>query len=142
LAQTYVNRFRSQRKFVSFDETIEQKMTANVEEPDCRAAHELVAKATDAALDEVSAEERLLLAAYYLDGHTLAQIGRMLALHESTVSRRLEKVTARLRKRIVAKLRAGGIAKGEAEKLLELDVRDLGIDVRRSLAQERPAGTF
>jgi len=66
----------------------------------------------------------------------------MLALHESTVSRRLEKVTVTLRKRIVAKLRQAGISKGEAEKLLELDVRDLGVDVRRGLAQEGQAGTF
>ena len=59
-----------------------------------------------------------------------------------TVSRRLEKVTAALRKRIIADLRAAGLSKGEAQKLLELDVRDIGVDVRRSLAQERPAGTF
>jgi RNA polymerase sigma-70 factor (ECF subfamily) len=142
LAQTYVNRFRSQRKFVSLDETLASKLAANAEEPDCGAAHAQVAKATDAALDGLSSEERLLLAAYYLDGRTLAEIGRMLALHESTVSRRLEKVTAMLRKRIIANLRVAGIAKGEAEKLLELDVRDLEMDVRRSLAQERPAGTF
>jgi RNA polymerase sigma-70 factor, ECF subfamily len=142
LAQTYINRFRSQRKFVSFDETLERKLAASAQEPDCGAAHAQVAKATDAALDGLSSEERLLLAVYYLDGRTLAEIGRMLALHESTVSRRLEKVTAMLRKRVIANLRGAGISKGEAEKLLELDVRDLGVDVRRSLAQERPAGTF
>ena len=142
LAQAYVNRFRSQRKFVSFDETLERKLTASAEEPDNGAAHAQVAQATDTALDALSSQERLLLAAYYLDGRTLAEMGRMLALHESTVSRRLEKVTATLRKRIIANLRAAGIAKREAEKLLELDVRDLGVDVRRSLAQERPAGTF
>ena len=99
-------------------------------------------KATDAALNELSAEERLLLTVYYLDGRTLAEIGRMLALHESSVSRRLEKITATLRKRIIAKLRAAGIAKREAEILLQMDVRDLGVDVRRGLAQERQAGTF
>jgi RNA polymerase sigma-70 factor (ECF subfamily) len=142
LAQTYVNRFRSQRKFVSLDETLERKLAASAEEPDCGAANAQVAKATDAALDGLLSEERLLLATYYLDGRTLAEIGRMLALHESTVSRRLEKVTAMLRKRIIANLRVAGIPKGEAEKLLELDVRDLEMDVRRSLAQERPAGTF
>ena len=142
LAQAYVDRFRSQRKFVSFDETLERKLAASAEEPDNSTAHAQVAQATDAALDALSSEERLLLAAYYLDGRVLAELGRMLALHESTVSRRLEKVTAALRKRIIANLRAAGIAKAEAEILLELDVRDLGVDVRRSLAQERPAGTF
>ena len=142
LAQTYINRFRSRRKLVSFDETLEGKLTAAAEEPDCSAAHAQLAKATDAALDQLSSEERLLLAAYYLDGRTLAEIGRMLALHESTVSRRLEKLAAMLRKRIIANLRAAGLSKGEARKLLELDVRGIGVDVRRGLAQERPAGTF
>jgi RNA polymerase sigma-70 factor (ECF subfamily) len=142
LAQSYVNRFRSQRKFVQFDEAMQGNAVANTDEPDCAAGQALVAKATDAALAGLSSGERLLLAAYYLDGRTLAEIGRILALHESSVSRRLEKVTATLRKRIIARLRTSGISKGEAEKLLELDVRDLAVDVRRSLAQERQAGTF
>jgi RNA polymerase sigma-70 factor, ECF subfamily len=124
------------------DASLERTMTAAAEEPDCRAAHAQIAQATDAALDTLSSEERLLLATYYLDGRTLAEVGRMLALHESTVSRRLDKVTAMLRKQIIANLRAAGLSKGEAAKLLELDVRDIGVDVRRSLAQERPAGTF
>jgi RNA polymerase sigma-70 factor (ECF subfamily) len=142
LAQSYVNRFRSQRKFVHFDETMERSAMAGTDEPDCEAEQAQVARATDAALAGLSSGERFLLAAYYLDGRTLAEIGRMLALHESTVSRRLEKVTATLRKRIIAKLRTSGISKGEAEKLLELDVRDLAVDVRRNLAQERQARTF
>jgi hypothetical protein len=89
-----------------------------------------------AALGE---EERFVLAAYYLDERTLAEVGRMLGAHESTVSRRLEKITARLRKDILKRLCRNGIAKRAAEEMLALDVRDLGVDVREKLAQERRA---
>jgi hypothetical protein len=63
----------------------------------------------------------------------------MLGAHESTVSRRIEKITARLRKNVVARLSNSGMTKRAAEELLALDVRDLGVNVREKLAQERRA---
>ena len=42
---------------------------------------------------ERDAEERYLLAAYYLDGQTLLQIARVLGVHEATVSRKLRRAT-------------------------------------------------
>jgi RNA polymerase sigma-70 factor (ECF subfamily) len=90
-------------------------------------------------LSALSAEERFLLAAYYLDERTLAEIGRMLNVHESTIGRRLEKITLNLRKRIVASLRASGLSKRAAQEMLQADVRDIGVDVRSRLAQERHA---
>jgi RNA polymerase sigma-70 factor (ECF subfamily) len=136
LAQEYVNRLRQQRKLVVFDESIGTTLrVSGSAEP--RPQNAEVERATDAAFAALSSEERFLLAAYYLDGRTLAQIGRMLNVHESTISRRIEKITATLRKRIVTRLRAAGISKPAAEEMLELDVRDLGVDVRSRLAQER-----
>lgn len=136
LAQEYVNRFRSQRKLVSFDEAISTRAAAGLGS-EHKPENERVAKATDRALASLSSEERLLLAAYYLDGRTLAEIGGMLKLHESTISRRLEKIAAALRRRIVALLCEAGITKRTAEEMLDLDVRDLNVDVRSRLAQER-----
>jgi len=69
----------------------------------------------------------------------LAEIGRMLGTHESTVSRKVDKITAGLRKQIVARLCKEGWAKRAAEEMLELDVRDLGVNMREKLAQERGA---
>jgi len=43
--------------------------------------------ATDEALAALPAEDRVVLAAYYLDGRTLAEVARMLGVHESTISR-------------------------------------------------------
>jgi RNA polymerase sigma-70 factor (ECF subfamily) len=136
LAQEYVNRLRHQRKLIAFDESIDIR-AEDVRSTGPEPHNAEVAQATDAAFAALSSEERFLLAAYYLDGRTLAQIGSMLNVHESTISRRLEKITATLRKRIVARLCAAGISKRAAEEMLEVDVRDLGVDVRNRLAQER-----
>ena len=43
-----------------------------------------------------------VLAAYYLDGRTLAEIARMLGVHESTISRKVDKLAKSLRKKILA----------------------------------------
>ena len=57
-------------------------------------------QATDEALAFLSGEERTILSAYYLDGRTLAEIARMLGVHESTISRKLDKLAKSLRKQI------------------------------------------
>jgi RNA polymerase sigma-70 factor (ECF subfamily) len=136
LAQEYVNRFRSQRKLIPFDDELEAPSPA-IDNDGSAAEQAALAKATDAALASLDEEEGFLLAAYYLDQRRLAEIGRMLGMHESTVSRRLDKVTARLRKQIVGLLGKEGVPRRAAEEMLELDVRDLGVNVREKLAQGR-----
>jgi RNA polymerase sigma-70 factor (ECF subfamily) len=101
-----------------------------------------VEAATDEALAELSAEERFILAAYFLDGRTLAEVARMLRVHESTISRKVEKITAALRKRIRNGLTARGMSKRQAEEALDADVRDLRVDVRARLAQETTSEPF
>jgi RNA polymerase sigma-70 factor, ECF subfamily len=146
LAQQYVNRFRNERKLVTFDETIEITDRREITEGCSTEEQACLARATDTALASLSSEERFLLAAYYLDGRTLAEIGRILSLHESSVSRRLEKITSGLRKRILKELCRIGVAKSEAEEMLQLDVRDfdgsLSGLVRNRLAQERQPESF
>jgi RNA polymerase sigma-70 factor (ECF subfamily) len=135
LAQSHIDRIRRDQKLVAFDEAVELpnggRATLEPTGSDAR-----LTESTDAALAALAPEEKLLLAAYYLDGRTLAEIGRMLSLHESTVARRLDKTVVRLRKRIIAQLRALGVSKQAAQEMLDIDVRDLGIDVSRRLAQE------
>lgn len=133
LAQDYVNRFRTERRFVGFVDAIEHSSDSGNAVPE----NAKLTIATDAALTALSSEERFLLAAYYLDGRTLGEMGRMLCVHESTISRRLEKITAALRKKIVRKLCEAGIGRRDAEEMLEVDVRDLNLDIRDRLTQER-----
>ncbi len=136
LAQEYINGFRVRRKLVPFEESARTYGSAS---PPVFPAPErtALAEATDTALAELSPEQRFLLAAYYLDGCTLAAIARILNVHESTIQRRLEKTVLKLRERIVAKLRRAGLSKRAAHEMLDLDVRDLGVDVRGRLVQER-----
>ncbi len=85
------------------------------------------------------AEERFILASYFLDGRTLAQIARALSVHESTISRKIEKLTTGLRKQIVKNLVQPGMSRRQAEEALSADVRDLAVDIRASLAQDSVA---
>jgi len=143
LAQEYVNRYRRTKRLVSLEEESEDgvQFRAPETEPGTPADTRL-ARATDATLAELPAEDRMVLSAYYLDGRTLAEIARMLGVHESTISRKLDKLAKSLRKQIVAGLTKSGMSRRQAEEALEVDVRDLQVDIRRSLAQESPAAPF
>ena len=139
LAQEYINRHRGQRRFVSFEERTEEGGQFEAKSESAAPVDTRLEQAVDAALAETAADERLLLAWWYLDGRTLAEIARMMGVHESTVSRRMDKIKAGLRKRIVRGLRERGMAAREAEEAMEADVRDLLVDVRGRLTQGKDA---
>ena len=73
---------------------------------------------------------------------TLAEIARMLSVHESTISRKLDKLAKSLRKQILAGLGRRGMSRRPAEEALEVDVRDLTLNLRDRLAQVSPDETF
>jgi RNA polymerase sigma-70 factor (ECF subfamily) len=143
LAQEFVNRYRKTKRLVSLDEEGEEgaQFAAAEPEPVLRVDSRLES-ATDTALAALSGEERMVLAAYYLDGRTLAEIARMLGVHESTISRKVDKLAKSLRKKILAAMMLQGMTRRQAEEALEVDVRDLQFDIRRSLAQETPSKAF
>src|SRR5437879_3608924 len=137
LAQEYINQYRSQRRLVSFDEQIGTAAPAQWKDAGAIPADARLERAVDAALLELSPEERYLLASWYLDERTLAEIARIRGVHESTISRRIERITATLRKRIVRGLRDHGMSARAAEEALDAaDVRDLTLDVRKRLVHE------
>jgi len=63
-------------------------------------------------------------------------------VHESTISRKVDKLAKSLRKRILAGMMQQGMSRRQAEEALEMDVRDLRVDIRRSLAQDSRARAF
>jgi RNA polymerase sigma-70 factor (ECF subfamily) len=143
LAQEYVNRYRRTKRLVSLDEESKEGIQFRAPEPDpAPPADQRLAQATDEALAALSAEDRVVLSAYYLDGRTLAEIACMLGVHESTISRKIDKLAKSLRKQIVAALVRRGMSRRQAEEALEVDVRDLQVDIRRSLTQESAAPAF
>ncbi len=134
LAQEFVNRYRRTRREVSLDEESEDgvQFAAPQAEP-ATAADPRLEAATDAALAALPAEERYILAAYFLDGRTLAEIAKTLGLHESTISRKLEKTAKGLRRDILTLLERAGMSPRQAEEALSADVRDLAVNVRERL---------
>jgi len=143
MAQEFVNRYRAGRRNVSLDEQEEAgHQVAAPHREETAAPAPLLAPAIDEALSALGAEDRFILAAYYLDGRTLAQIARTLGVHESTVSRKMEKIDASLRKKILDALVRGGMSRRQAEEALDVDVRDVSVDIRGRLAQETPGRTF
>ena len=124
MSQEFVNRYRKQKRTVSLEEQTEEgaQFVASVPEP-VRSGDPRLEEATDEALGQLSAEDRFTLASYYLDGRTLAEIARALGLHESSVSRRLDRLSSGLRKSILAGLRERGMSHAQAAEALETDVR-------------------
>jgi RNA polymerase sigma-70 factor, ECF subfamily len=152
LAQEFVNQYRKRRHEVSLDEHLEQgeqfaePATGSGARPapgdPAPAVDPRLEAAADEALASLDPEERFILASYYLDGRTLAEIARSLGKHESTISRRLEKLALALRKKTLAVLEKRGMSRRQAEEALEADVRDLSVDVRGRLAQEMGSQPF
>ncbi|HXJ90195.1 MAG TPA: sigma-70 family RNA polymerase sigma factor [Candidatus Binatia bacterium] len=143
LAQEYVNRYRRTKRLVSLEEESEEGVQFRApEQAPVTIADDRLSRATDQALADLPAEDRTVLSAYYLDGRTLAEIARMLGVHESTISRKLDKLAKSLRKQILAALTKGGMSRRQAEEALDVDVRDLQVDIRRSLTQETPSVPF
>jgi RNA polymerase sigma-70 factor, ECF subfamily len=143
LAQEYVNTYRKQRRLVSLDEESEEgaQFAAVTVEPQPHA-DPLLGRATDDVLRSLDPEDRFVLASYFLDQRTLAEIARALKVHESTISRKVEKLTKSLRKQIMKKLVSQGMSRRQAEEALDTDVRDLALDIRSSLTQDSAMATF
>jgi RNA polymerase sigma-70 factor, ECF subfamily len=143
MAQEHVNRYRKQRRLVSLDEESEEGVQYAAVEPDPAINVEpRLESAIDEVLVALSPEDRFVLASYYLDDRTLADIARTLSVHESTISRKVDKLAKSLRKHILASLGRSGMSRRRAQEALEVDVRDLGLNIRSRLTQETAAGTF
>ena len=140
LAQEFVNRYRKTKRLVSLEEQAEDGVQFSAAEPGpAGPIDSRLGAAVDEALGQLEPEERLVLASYYLDNRTLTEIGRMIGVHESTISRRLEKLLKGLRKQVIAGLVSRGMNRVQAEEALEADVRYLQLDVTKKLQENRSA---
>lgn len=143
LAQEYVNRYRTRKKLVSLDEENEEgvQFAAPVAE-EAVAVDPRLEAAVDAALAALASEDRYVLASYFLDQRTLAEVARTLGVHESTISRKLDKLAGQLRKQVLDALVKRGMSRRQAEEALAADVRDLQVNIRGRLAQDAGAAPF
>ncbi len=143
LAQQYVNQYRAGRRLVSLEEKTEDGTEFPAQDPEpVLVVDSRLDAATGAALDAMPAEDRTMVACYYIDGLTLARVAKLLGVHESTISRRLEQVVRGLRRDILARLERSGMSARQAQEALDVDVRDLTLDIRRHLTQDSGSGAF
>jgi RNA polymerase sigma-70 factor len=114
LAQKQVDLFRATSKMVPLEAEGDEEAPGGGRQVRTKAAsvdphREVYIKRFDralsAALAGLAPRDRMILACYYVDGLRLAEIGRMLREHESTMSRQLDRVRQRLRESVTLALR-------------------------------------
>lgn len=137
MARSFIDRYRSERRLVSLQEQLDEglQLVAPSERP-VAPVNPYIEEATDEALGALDAEDRFVLNSFFLHHRTLAELAGILRVHESTVSRRVHKITANLRKQIVRGMMRRGMSRRQAEEVLETDVRDLQINVRDRLQEK------
>jgi hypothetical protein len=116
LAQRHIDAVRVGRRFASLDdaeagrEKIKPRQGLSLESPadPHRERYMVMFRcALDAALARLDPRDSERLRLYYAEEQTLAEIGRHLSEHESSVSRNLERVRRDLRRMVEEMLREG-----------------------------------
>jgi RNA polymerase sigma-70 factor (ECF subfamily) len=139
LAQRHVDHIRRTRR----EEPIEEfdAPAADPEPPQLPSQLKGLRDAVQESVRVQAAEVRFLLASYYLDGRTLAQLAAVMNVHEATVSRKLHRAADAVRKQVLRNLVGSGLSKRAAQEALGTDPRDLHLQLKNIL-QNPPPETF
>jgi RNA polymerase sigma-70 factor len=159
LAQRHVDSIRAGRRQISLEDAPEQAERADARaprpsgpDPDRERYLALLHAALREALSLLSSRDRALLRGYYVDAHTLAEIGQSLGEHESTVSRHLERCRHDLRVRVERLLLEGAAARdgraarpglnpAQVDLCFEYALEDWPFDLSRALDRAAPGKT-
>ncbi|HEV2350930.1 MAG TPA: RNA polymerase sigma factor [Terriglobia bacterium] len=136
LHQRYVDEYRRSSRLVQLPEDPPETAEAEtpVSEDEDRRYAECLGEAVEATLKEIPADEKLLLGYYYVQELTLKQIGRLTSEHEATISRHLEALRKKLRKRIEAHLRnVKKLSAFELDRCLDFASRGVIMNMERAL---------
>ena len=139
LAQRHIDHHRRTHRETPLD-TLDVPAPAAIASPLSGELQHLT-DAVAQTLQALPSEDRFLLSSYFLDRQTLLQIARILHVHEATISRRLKRVVADLRKQLLHNLQSGGLSKRAAEEALGTDPRDVEINLR-TLLQTSQTNSF
>ena len=113
LAQRHVDGIRRARRTESLDDDDANSAdrpelaapTQLASDPERERYLVMLQAVLQSVLATLEPRDRLRLAYYYVEGLTLAQIGKLTAEHEATVSRKLERTRREVRKQVEAALR-------------------------------------
>lgn len=127
LAQRHVDTIRAARRIDPLPEGDVLPAPAAEPDPDRRRFIGLMRAALAAAVAALAAGDRLRLNLYYLQGLTLAQIGRMSGEHEATVSRQLARTRMAIRRGVETYLKdTAGLSGAEIEAAFSSVAADAG----------------
>ena len=149
LSQRHIDGIRAGKKFESLDATKEDGDMRRVMEPATvelpsdprREAYlQRFREALTSSLAMLGARDSMRLRMYYAEDRTLAEIGKELGEHESSVSRNLERVRKELRATVEGLLRAGksvsnggaatsGMDEAQIDLCLQYAAEDAAIDL-------------
>ncbi len=154
LAQRHIDSIRAGRRFEELpkDEVTEAErkpsLGLQVQPADPRREFyvSLFTRALQAALDRLQPLEKDRLRLYYAEEKTLAEIGRLLGEHESSVSRHLDRLRRDLRQSVEEILRCGfvaangspaqpGLSDAEIALCFEYSAENTPIDLEKLLPQ-------
>lgn len=115
LAQRHIDALRANRRFESLDDEespAAARVAASASAPPPSDPHRsryvaLFVRALHAAVAQLDARDQQRLRSYYAEELTLAEIGRQLGEHESSVSRNLDRIRLALRHAVEQALRQG-----------------------------------
>jgi RNA polymerase sigma-70 factor len=121
LAQCHVDAIRSGRRFTELDESEQEPRTASLQanvngasqhaiDPHRQRYVALFTRTLEVALGLLDTRDKERLRMYYAEELTLAEIGKRLGEHESSVSRNLERTRRELRGEVEQVLRKGRVA--------------------------------
>jgi RNA polymerase sigma-70 factor len=139
LYQQFVNEYRRQSRLVPLPDNPGDASTtaSSVSEKDDRRYNACLSEAVEDCLRNLPLAEKLLLSYYYVQQLTLKQIGRLSGEHEATVSRHLEALRKKLRKRIEGYLRSvKKLSAYEIDRCLDFDSRGVTVELDRALKPE------
>ncbi len=153
LAQRHIDAVRVAKRFESLDEPdgeghvheLADKMVLPVGDPHRDRYTRLFRAALGAALDGIELRDRERLRLYYVEESTLAEIGKKLGEHESSVSRNLERIRREMKANVeecLKKSAPGPRLSGEQISLcFEYAAEDAPIDLGK-LLKSRETGTL
>jgi len=156
LAQRHIDSIRANRRFDSLDDESSKtsaKISATVSLPSTDPHRErytaLFVRALQAALAALEPRDDQRLRLYYAKQMTLAEIGKQLSEHESSVSRNLDRIRLALRHTIEETLRNGcpaangfaaelGLSEAQIALCFEYAAADVPFDLEKLLDRDAP----
>jgi RNA polymerase sigma-70 factor, ECF subfamily len=147
LAQRHIDRIRATRRFTDLEDgeataIIERSAPPSPHPPDPHRDRylRLLRRALTAALAALDPRDGQRLSLYYCEDKTLADIGRSLGEHESSVSRNLDRIRRSLRSDVESLLRQGfpvsngsaaepGLSDAQISLCLEYAAEDTGLSL-------------